>query len=432
VIFPLLSYANRKPVNLLLGVLFASRGLVTAFIQPLTCPTRRSYIISFGTRWKVCFRHLAVDLLSNDYPDLFQSLSRASATCREALDSLHSYANAPSSSGGPPLPTILTDFKSILSFIYSHSTTLSLALKPPPTLEAAVKPLAELSADVARLTACALLLNAQDHGKTLRREVVWAAQEIVDAIQALVSGFSTADNGKQILRGKDDKTYLLKMGSLHSSIDKIKADLSSDNASAVAKSWAANDSAIADAVRESKEMAEDEEEEGDGGWDEAFRDENVPHTKTTAEEIERTKKVMTWSGIRSHALLTHPQVHRLLRLVSLLHRRILTHHLSVKPTPSNLQLAELLARSSDIASSADEIVSSLYSPQDPVDVVAKARMSVDAADTLRKAFVAADLAERMTAATLDDRVPPIVVTDKDLEWIKSCTAQITKAFEALP
>lgn len=221
--------------------------------------------------------------------ELRDVLSRASTTCTTALEILR---RVPDSTASTPasFSSLRTDLLALLRLIYSHSTRLSLSLKPPPTIPAAIKVLGDLDADLSRLVACASCVSEKDSGVALRKEVVWCVQEVVEAAQGLVECFGAGN------LDAEDKTYLMKTGALHASIDRIGKDLSVDNRAAVVKLWKSNDASLQDALEECKEMTsgndgdEEEEEDEDDGWDEIMGEAGKP-TKLTEEELERTKKV---------------------------------------------------------------------------------------------------------------------------------------------
>lgn len=239
---------------------------------------------------------------------------KADKACAAALEILRSLGRSdlrnlptsidPSSSSLPTLQSVRTDFFSLLTLSYTHSTTLSLALKPPATHAGATRPLSDLISDTNKLTTCAKLLDEAEaqHGATLCKEYKWKAQEVIEGIQSLVQVFLTSA-GPTMRPGltlnlpqEGDKTYLLRTGSLHSTIESAKNGLSKDNRAAVTKSWQANDESLADALEECKECAEDNED-GDGddelddGWGELMGKDAPSRIKMTPAELDTAKKV---------------------------------------------------------------------------------------------------------------------------------------------
>ncbi|QRW16164.1 Grap2/cyclin-D-interacting protein [Rhizoctonia solani] len=124
------------------------------------------------------------------------------------------------------------------------------------------------------------------------------------------------------------------------------------NRASVAKRWQSDASHIDDAMREVKEMIEEaesddpvrnDEEDFEDGWGEILGDQA---SKLATHEVETAKKVML-----------------ILRMVALLHKRVLSRIIS-PALEGSLELEQLLGFSTGLAGGVDDIAASLWSPQD--------------------------------------------------------------------
>ncbi|KDQ10599.1 hypothetical protein BOTBODRAFT_190414 [Botryobasidium botryosum FD-172 SS1] len=317
--------------------------------------------------------------------ELRDALNHASATCVTALQILRRPFGSAASN---PLPfsSLRNDLLSLLQLIYSHATRLSLALKPPRTPAAAIKVLADLDADLSRFVACASCIGEKDSGATILKEVSWCAQEVVEEVQGLVECF-----GEGII-DDEDKTYLMKTGALHASIERFKQDLSVDNRGAVVKRWKSNDASLQDALVECKDMTNADEDMEDDGWDEIMG-EGEKKEKMSEEEVERANKVYT-----------------LLRLTGLLHRRVQKDFIPL-PALTSGDLDSLLDISTHLASLADDLVSSLYPPQDVDEVNGHLKAVESSVQQLQQAIKSGEgkvsvdhLADALGQATLGEEL----------------------------
>jgi hypothetical protein len=148
----------------------------------------------------------------------------------------------------------------------------------------------------------------------------------------------------------------IRTGAVHDLIDKARGEngVSKNNMDAVRKKWAQDWESLDDGLREVSQMIEEEETNGseeenelvEDGWDELGLD---SRKKMNKEELERTKTV-----------------HTILRLTTLLHKRISLDLLS-SPSPKlpDLALDSFSLQSSALLSASDELISTLYAPQDP-------------------------------------------------------------------
>jgi len=201
---------------------------------------------------------------------------------------------------------------SLLALIRAHSTTLSLAFKPPPSYDAATRPLSDLRTDVAKITGCLLILAASKRGATFFAHARSQAIVVVDAVQYLVQTFVQMTSIDPSI-AKDDKRYLLRMGSLHGAIDECKTSFPNDNLDAVLRSWRSDSSVIQDALNEYEELSQlqdegdvesDEDDFGDemDTWDDVL---GVDTSKRlSAEEAAVAKKAsLSYTARRCPSLL---------------------------------------------------------------------------------------------------------------------------------
>lgn len=207
-------------------------------------------------------------------PEVTAALRETSELCAEARKTISDvfYGQSFTDIQASPLIAIRTDFFSILALVRAHSTTLSLAFKPPPSYDAASRPLSDLRADVTKLAGSIRTLATSQHGATFYTQTRSRASVILEAIQSLIHTFQIT-NFDDPVTSRDDKTYLLRMGSLHSAVDETKSSLPEDNLAAVLQSWSSNSGVMKDALVEYEELSEvDEDGNGDGEEDE-FQDE---------------------------------------------------------------------------------------------------------------------------------------------------------------
>ncbi|KAF9508290.1 hypothetical protein BS47DRAFT_1397953 [Hydnum rufescens UP504] len=252
--------------------------------------------------------------------ELSVTLTQANDACSVALNILRNkndYNEAHLEPMKNDLIDIQTDYKSILALMYTHATTLGIAFKPPSTPAGAIRPLKDLSTDISNLVGCVQCLRAGAHGRTLHREATWRSQEIIEAVHALLQ---TLLASKWDESAKQDKTYLMRIGALHSAIDFAKKDLSMDNTAAILSSWKSHSNTLADALAECEELQEESRRDSDGddlgeedgiddGWGE-LTGTSQSSPKMSAAELATAKKV-----------------YRTIRLVSVLQQRVGTRHI---------------------------------------------------------------------------------------------------------
>ncbi|KAK0459725.1 uncharacterized protein EV420DRAFT_286608 [Desarmillaria tabescens] len=345
------------------------------------------------------------------------SIKKAIETCDAALDLLAQSSQA-EDVPPPELAVIRQDFLSLLLLIYGSATKISLAMKPKaPTHSAALSPLKDISDHISALAHCTNMLLPQVHGATLVQEFNGICRDVIKSVKSLLAIFDASET--RVLEPGDE--YLVKTGEIHHLIDRARSTsgdgLSIDNLSAVRKKWQQDSGPLDDGLKELNDMieydAEAEEDNEDDGWDEL----GLESVKCLDEkELERTK-----------------QVHTIIRLSTLLHKRILRDFLS----PSSLSaspisdLDKLALCSSALLSASDDLISSFYPPQDPSAIAAEFNIFQECLGRL-KLSVDALLDGQMLQAQFD----ALSVTDNNptptlTKWYKTCFGQIQKTSQNL-
>ncbi|OBZ69180.1 hypothetical protein A0H81_10814 [Grifola frondosa] len=205
--------------------------------------------------------------------------------------------------------------------------------------------LSQTSTHISSLTTCATLFDP--HGATLATEVRLAAREVCESVRALASSFLE----------NSGEGYLIRTGSVHEIVENARRELSVDNSAAVRRRLTLDREILEDALGEVSGMIEGTDEVGDEGEDN-FEDEwnelGLGSNKKMSEaELDRTKKIQP-----------------LVRFVALLQKRIVLDVLSSLPSrppssaPINDTLDSLPAHSHALVLAMEEVIASLYAPQD--------------------------------------------------------------------
>lgn len=326
---------------------------------------------------------------------------------------------------------ILKDLDSLLSLIYNSSTKLALALKPSsPTYSASLPVIVDLTKYTSGIAHCIHLLNPESHGATLIKEVHHEMIAILEALRAVVQTFlNLAARGPSIARsGSAGEEYLVRTGALHDLITHARGQngIPKDNISAIRRRWKQDRGALEDSLREVSEMIDGAEgSEGDDvdgnnvddGWDELGLGDTG--AKMDRDELARAKNVYS-----------------VLRLTALLHKRILMDLLSSAPTPSppSFALDALLLQSHALLAASDEVVSSLYIPQNPATISKESLALLDIINGLQlqlRIFFpdTSSLEQQLSGLSIegDDKsasTPSKPTADK--KWFDICFDQVTK------
>jgi hypothetical protein len=404
----------------------------------LPCNTFRTHrIVIMADQAKGrAYRDRRFGMLTTVFQLALASLRLAEETCAAALTSLD-IPSAPSTpSQLPALQVIHKDVISLLSLIYSAATKLAIALKPSsPTWSAAVTPLQELSRNTLALSAAAGLYDTSAHGETLRSEVRQTVGNVIGAVRALVQTFEGFAAGAE-----DAHEYLIKTGGVHDLVERArgKDGMSPDNLAAVRKRWAEERGVMEDALREIGEMieeaegeAEEEEEEAgseEDGWDEL----GLGTKRLSKDEVQRAKVVrLTVLFFYSRTPNTR-QVHPLLRLVNVLHKRTFMDVLTPDRAIPNSTLDLLLTQATSILAAYDDVIATLHSPQDPVSILPAVSVMLE---LLRSFHVALDSVLPQPSVTA--QLEALAITNskgktKDVrKYIETCFVQIDKMFTSI-
>ncbi|KAJ7774823.1 hypothetical protein B0H16DRAFT_1880040 [Mycena metata] len=338
------------------------------------------------------------------------SLALVVETCNAALGS------------APPPPTVESidvlhkDLLSLLSLLYAATTKLSLSLKPSgPTYSASLSPLKDLADRVSALFHCANLFVPDTHGATLVREVHSLVRDVIESIRALAQTFLDIEaSGLRQSSGQAGDEYMVRTATVHSVLDRARA-LSANNLLAVRKRWSEDAASlddgfheVADMVEEAQsadDLEEDPDEMFDDGWGEIGFGKGQ---KMNPEELERTKKV-----------------HGILRLAQLLHKRILRDILATtKQPPDNSTLDALSSLSHTLLSASDELVSTLYTPQDPTKMETEACSFRKLISDFQASLAKPDALETQLGALS-------LGSNNASKWFDTCFVQLYKAVDAL-
>ncbi|KZP01109.1 hypothetical protein CALVIDRAFT_123316 [Calocera viscosa TUFC12733] len=370
--------------------------------------------------------------MSRSTEDATAALTKTSSLCSLALKSLRAPISQTSRPTGelPALTVLRTDFISLLSLLHNRVLSLSLALKPPVTPPAVAKVLEDLNADLGRFTNCALSIDDEIHGDEMRKQMRWGAEEVIEGVQRTVDTAAEAVTAGALGK-EDDKRDLLPVASLLSTIEKLKETLPKDNKAAIIRRWQADTAALEDGVRETREMIDEgdvrerkgpqrdvdddeAETEDEGGWDELG--DGFGYQELSGDELERAKTVFP-----------------LLGLVTLLHKRLLTHHLKLQQTPplSESHVLSLFQNSTSLVSSADELASSLYTPQDVRVILTRVKEMDECVGKLKTVWDEWEAEKRLGSLKVQEDHGNDSSEHETDNWFDKCFARIDKGVKAL-
>ncbi|KAI6005948.1 hypothetical protein EDD15DRAFT_2191288 [Pisolithus albus] len=286
-------------------------------------------------------------------------------TCTTALSAVDARDRERSQPETSDLSVICKDLHSLFSLIYSLSTKLSLALSPSsPSYSASLPLLQDLAKHASGVVYCVSLLNEVQHGATFIKDTNKIVKGILESLRDLVQTFiEFAACDPSSTSGMAGEDYLVRTAALHDLITTAQGSngIPKDNRSAVRQNWSVNKATLEDGVSEVTRMIEEAEgddanhptADGDDfndGWDELGLGTN---TSLNKDELARSKSV-----------------YPILRLIVLLHKRIFLDVLSSTCPVSvpNVAYDLLLEQSHSLLAVADELVATLYPPQDPDSV----------------------------------------------------------------
>ncbi|RDB21366.1 hypothetical protein Hypma_011600 [Hypsizygus marmoreus] len=357
------------------------------------------------------------------------ALKFAEQTCIAALASF-SESTPKSDLAASNQAVLRNDLMSLLSLLHASTTKLSLALKPSsPTYSASLTPLKDVSDHVSAISHCVLLFEST-HGATFIEELYSVAKNIVESVLSLVQTFLNIEaTGSRTSTGQAGDEYMVRIGAVHEIIKKAQSTsgLSRDNIVAVQKKLSQDHESLDDGLKEVGEMIDEQastdevmkDDWDDGGWGELGLD---SAQRMDVHELERAKKI-----------------HAILRLSTLLHKRILKDILSPqRNSPLNLpthiiqHLDTLPPESSALLVASDDLASTLYTPQDPSDISTELASFLKVIQrlqsTLTPFFKESALVEQMEALSLQGS---IVSRNNPEKWFEICFDQIRKAAQSL-
>ncbi|KAF8628412.1 hypothetical protein AX15_003934 [Amanita polypyramis BW_CC] len=290
---------------------------------------------------------------------------------------------------------VRSDLISLLALLHHSTTKLSLALKPSsPTYSASLAPLSDTASHVIAISQCTRLFKPPN-GLTLANEAASLVKEIIESVRSLAQTLLDIEvNRDRTNSGHAGDDYLVRTAAVHDLIDKADG-LSVDNVTAVRKIWLSCQASLDDGYNELVRMTENglnEEEEVEDGWDEL----GLVMETLSPTEVERTKKAQ---AILRMSTLLHKRVGR--DLLSVSYRSELNPHLDLLPQCSSALLV-----------ASDDIIASMYGPQNTQDLATELTLFKNVIENLQSPVTA-------------------LLQGKTKLWFATCFEQIFKAVDAL-
>ncbi|PPQ71970.1 hypothetical protein CVT24_008187, partial [Panaeolus cyanescens] len=296
--------------------------------------------------------------------------------------------------------TLRTDFLSILALLHAATTKVTLSLKPgSPQYKASLTPLKDLSNNVAALVHSIRLMQLTQ-AKTILNEYESVAKSAIRAIDSFICTVSSSTSSDDCLR---------KAGEIHELIDHARkpGSLSPDNQAAVLKKWSQDHDSLKDGFEELNELCQPEDAKDDledDGWDELGFESNQ---KLSEEELARAVNIQT-----------------LIKIVVLLHQKVLKTTLSQKNRWPDPVLDDLADLSNVLLCSTDELISSLYGNQNVEAIQGHSQSLLQALERLKAILLP------QTQSSLEDRMAALSVSapdEKVQKWFAMCFHQIEQA-----
>lgn len=355
------------------------------------------------------------------------ALTFVSQTCTTALSAVDDRDRERSHAETYDLSVISKDLHSLLSLIYNLSTKLSLALSPSsPTYSASLPLLQDLAKHTSGVVYCVSLLNEVQHGATFIKDTKKIVKGILKSLRDLVQTFielATCDLPSTSRTAGED--YLVRTAALHDLITTAQGSngIPKDNRSAIRQNWSVDKATLEDGLSEVTRMIEEAERDDanrptaegddfDDGWDELGFGTN---TSLDKEELARSKSI-----------------YPILRLTALLHKRIFLDVLSSTcPVPvPNVAYDLLLEQSHSLLAATDELVATLYPPQDPDSVYKEVAALMTVIATLRtrlQVFFPVDDGLDVELNQLSIQDTPLSKSRKvNKKWFDTCFDQISR------
>ncbi|KAG8217514.1 hypothetical protein J3R82DRAFT_5662 [Butyriboletus roseoflavus] len=314
--------------------------------------------------------------------------------------------------------------------VYNTSTKLSLALKPPaPSYSASIPLLHDLAQHTPALARSTRLLHDNLHGAVLVKDVTNRVKDIIDAIRALIQTFlNNAARGPRLAgTGASGEEYLVRTAALHDLITNARgiSGIPKDNRAAVCLSWKSDRESLEDNLQEiarminqaeSNDPLDDSANDSDDGWDEF----GLAHaTRMDKHELARAKNI-----------------HQILRLTTLLHKRIFLDLLAHPSSAPVSAFDTLLTHSNLLLSTSDDLVAALYPAQDPAHVRKEILQLAEVATSFKTQIpvflpITDELAIQLHALNVDDASPAATSPSPskktaDKKWFDTCVDQIVR------
>ncbi|EJD44096.1 hypothetical protein AURDEDRAFT_185146 [Auricularia subglabra TFB-10046 SS5] len=334
---------------------------------------------------------------SPDHAKATAALKAAASTAAAALDALQATQNS-NAAPAIELAVLRKDYTSILTLLYSAVTKVALALRPPKQeWKAALQPINDMGSATVALSSCASLFSVQHHGASLRTQARNLASDVLRTVQQLASTIED-----------DTEDLYVRTGALHDAIDRARNELPASELDAVRDLFRANQACLDDGLPELQELIEEDEcdhVENDDDWD-AFGDE-FASSKLSPEERQRVK-----------------EAYPLVKLITQLHKKILSDYLSPKRDPqlSMQQLEAIRPLSTDILSRFEDVVAALYGPQEAGVVHAAVSAILSTVASVKPLVLPGqdDISTGMEGLSLSSE------PSKSTKWFQLCFAQIEK------
>ncbi|KIP09482.1 hypothetical protein PHLGIDRAFT_116276 [Phlebiopsis gigantea 11061_1 CR5-6] len=250
----------------------------------------------------------------------------------------------------PSLDVLRKDYLSLLTLIYTSTTKASLVLRPSePAYKASLAPVQDLTKHISALTTCAALFDK--HGLILAREVQRHTASIIEHVRALAETLQRQGDAS-------NKDYLVRTGAVHDAVEQIREELPADNNAAVQRKLLGDRDLLTDCLEEiqamTNEKGDHDQDDESEDWDEDGLEElgfgsNKPLSAVELMRVKKCGELMRWTCA--------------------LHKKILRDFQSKVFAGLPISSTDLLPEHShQLLLAAEDLVASLYAPQDPAAV----------------------------------------------------------------
>ncbi|GAA5997687.1 uncharacterized protein JCM10292_001026 [Rhodotorula paludigena] len=327
---------------------------------------------------------------------LVSTVEEAAATALASLKQPRPLPTSPpssspstSSSAPPPLADVRSDFVAHLQTLNKEVTAISLALKPPVSLDAVKGTLDKLVPILDKLRFVFDCLPRD--GSVLAKKITWSAQECIEAFQSYLASTASTLSAPPASAKKERDSQLIATKAVWAVVEKAAA-LPQDELDAERASWRDTLQLLDDCLDEIKELSQEVEQ----GAEEPGEEEEDEDEDEDEDDFGSSRPLSAPERERATA------AHLLLRLSRLLVNRLLTRTAPPSP-PAALVAPAFLASAhpliSRLSALADDLAAALEPPQDELGEVADELGGVadELAAVIEKAVNGAD-DEAVTAA----------------------------------